>query len=146
QLDAGEAGHGSCCRVVTLSPSDKQFDKFLLQIGALSPIEMAAKKRVPDQGPNHVSVVTAILIGDQAMLFGSDLEEVGDPELGWSAIVALPGRPQQAGMFKIPHHGSKNGHCEEVWDKMLISNPVAVLTPWRRRLPTRDDVERILSF
>jgi len=148
-LPATASCHGQECRITTLSPSDKQFDKFMLQLGKLVPIERSAKKRVADQEENDLSVVTLISIGDQGILLGADLEETGDVELGWSAIVRMPERPSQiAGAFKIPHHGSVNGHCEEVWTQMLIANPVAILTPWskNRGLPTGSDVERIVSL
>jgi hypothetical protein len=71
-----------------------------------------------------------------------------DAELGWSAIVQLPERPAHiAGVFKIPHHGSENGHCQQVWDSMVNANAVAVLTPWNknRGLPTTD-VGRIIGL
>jgi hypothetical protein len=134
---------------MTLSPSDKQFEKFILELGKLAPVERAAKKRVADQDENDLSVVTLISIGDQAILLGADLTEIGDNEVGWSAIVTMPERPAQlANIFKIPHHGSANGHCQEVWEQMLIANPIAVLTPWskNRGLPTASDVERILDL
>jgi hypothetical protein len=148
-LPAAASGHGYECRVTTLSPSDKQFEKFMLQLGKLVPIERAAKKRVANQEANDLSVVTLISIGDQGILLGADLEETGDIELGWSAIVRMPERPSEiAGAFKIPHHGSENGHCQEVWAQMLIANPIAILTPWNknRSLPTTTDVQRIVGL
>jgi hypothetical protein len=64
------------CRVITLSPSDKQFERFLLNLGKMAPVPHAAKKRIPDQDPNDLSVAILISIGDQAVLLGADLEEV----------------------------------------------------------------------
>jgi hypothetical protein len=145
-LDAQASGHGKQCSVLTLSPSDKQFDRFLTQLGSLAPVAAAAKRRVPDQNPNDLSVVTLVLIGDQAILLGADLEEPGDVELGWSAIVRLAERPSKlACIFKIPHHGSSNAHCHQVWEEMLHKHPLSILTPWNRSagLPTAGDVERI---
>ncbi len=146
-VPAAESGHGTECRVITLSPSDKQFERFLLDLGKMAPAPHAAKKRIPDQDPNDLSVAILISIGDQAVLLGADLEESGDHELGWSAVVRMEGRPQNAAsIFKLPHHGSNNGHCQEVWEQMVVPNPIAVLTPWNKnkRLPTSDDVARIL--
>jgi hypothetical protein len=148
-LDATASGHGQECRIITLSPSDKQFDKFLAQLGALVPLAKATKRRVPDQTLNDLSVVTLALIGQQAILLGADLEENGDPELGWSAIVRLSERPGQlACIFKIPHHGSSNAHCADVWEFLLQRHPLSVLTPWNRNagLPTESDVRRIIQL
>jgi hypothetical protein len=129
-LDAQASGHGKQCSVITLSPSDKQFDRFLVQLGSFAPIAATAKRRMPDQNPNDLSVVTLVLIGDQGILLGADLEEPGDIELGWSAIVQLPERPKQrACVFKIPHHGSSNAHCQQVWEAMLHKHPLSVVTP-----------------
>ena len=137
-------------RVVrTLSPSDKQFDLFLAQVGALIPKPFVTKTRIPDQSPNDISIAIHVSIGDQAFLLGADLEECGDAELGWSAIVNDLERPKaQAHVFKIPHHGSQNGHCDDVWMQMLVKNPISIVTPWNRNkgLPTAADVKRISEF
>ena len=117
-------------------------------MGSLLPVPLKAKKRVPDFGENDLSVVVIVTIADQTILFGADLEETGDVDLGWSAIVELKERPPgSAQIFKIPHHGSKNGHYQPVWNSMLIKNPIAILTPWSKGsgLPTGSDVARILS-
>jgi hypothetical protein len=149
RLPASASGHGQECQVLTLSPSDKQFEKFMLQLGAFAPVERGAKRRVADQNPNDLSVVVLVSVGNQGILLGGDLEEAGDDGLGWSAIVQLPERPAHiADVFKIPHHGSENGHCQEVWDSMLNANAVAVLTPWNKNqgLPTKSDVGRIIGL
>ena len=79
------------------------------------------------------------------ILLGSDLEG-----RGWLDILAAHERPNcKASVFKVPHHGSQNAHEDRVWSEMLHSEPIAVLTPWRkgvRSLPTKGDVKRILSF
>lgn len=147
-LEASETAHGLPVTVRTLSPSDKQFDLFLTQLTKLFPAELKTRTRIPDDEPNHISIALHIEVGDQAILLGADLEENGDPELGWSAIVNSSERPRVASrIFKIPHHGSKNGHCGSVWNEMLSQNPIAVLTPWNRgsKLPTDGDISRILN-
>jgi hypothetical protein len=135
--------------VRTLTPSDKQFDLFLQQIAQLLPKPLQTKTRVPDQSPNNISVALHISIGDQAILLGADLEECGDPELGWSAIVLATECPSpKAQIFKIPHHGSANGHCDAVWRELLVPNPMAIITPWNRNkgLPRPTDVSRISNL
>ncbi|MEA2061871.1 MAG: hypothetical protein U9P10_15510 [Thermodesulfobacteriota bacterium] len=81
---------------------------------------------------------------------GSDLEETKDQRTGWKAIVNSPQRPQwQASIFKIPHHGSINGHSDQVWSEMLINDPISLLTSkigGRESIPKKSDIERIKNF
>ncbi len=132
------------CEVWSLSPSDAAFQEFLGVIGALVPREGQAKTRIPDHSPNDVAVALWIGVNDIAVLLGSDLER-----RGWLEILQSTERPLgQASVFKVAHHGSGNSDVPEVWRHMLITDPVAVLTPWQRGgrlLPTPTDVNRILS-
>lgn len=139
------SGHGRDVSVVTLSPSDKQFDKFLHQIAEFVPLPFQAKRRAPDQSPNDLSVVVYVDFGDQALLFGGDLEEHNELELGWSAIIALDLPAKRSIAFKIPHHGSSTAHHLPVWETLLSPQPISLLTPWNRNsgLPTQSDVMRI---
>ena len=103
---------------------------------------------VKAKGPNHSSVVAWIEFKSISMLLGADLEETGDPETGWSAVVTSPERPQgRAIIFKIPHHGSKTAHNPDVWNSMLAEDVIAILTPYNRgwKLPTDADVARIMA-
>ena len=133
------------CEIWSLSPFDKEFAVFFQEIDRLLPKEYETKKRIPTLTPNRVAVVLLIKIEDTSILLGSDLERGG-----WLEILAAPERPKcKASVFKIPHHGSKNAHEERVWNEMLLKEPIAGLTPWRkagRLLPTENDVKRILSF
>jgi hypothetical protein len=61
-LPVEESGHGTECRVWTLSPSDKQYLKFLDELTLLMPDVKETKRRVTLQGPNYISVVTWISI------------------------------------------------------------------------------------
>ena len=133
------------CEVWALSPFDEEFDTFLQQVGRLIPREGEIKRRIPSLRPNKVAVVLLVKVGETIVLLGSDLEGQG-----WLKMLDVDERPNgKASVFKIPHHGSQNAHEDRVWNEMLHSEPVAALTPWRRggqELPTRSDVERILSF
>jgi hypothetical protein len=45
----------------------------------------------------------------------------------------------QASVFKIPHHGSAGAQSDDVWDSMLVDNPVALASPFingRHRIPS----------
>ncbi len=149
RIPGAELAHGMECEVWSLSPSDKQFDVAIAALGNLFPQAHLTKYRVPEQTPNHLSVVIWVRIGQWAMLFGADLEELSDPQLGWSAILANTARPNgKATVFKIPHHGSITGHNPGVWDELLEPRPLSLLTPWNRGggLPTKLDVDRISSL
>jgi hypothetical protein len=149
-LAAAESGHGTECEVWTLSPSDKQLLKFLYELTRLMPSVKETKCRIIPQDKNDLSVVTWIRIGNLSLLFGADLEDSGDSELGWSAIVASADRPDgRAKVFKIPHHGSHNGHHDRVWSDMVVDRPYAILCPFSRgtkKLPSITDVNRIIAL
>lgn len=146
-LSEKESGHGMHCKVTSLSPSDKQFHEFLLSIPSMLPVAGETKKRASSPSPNHLCVVTQIEIGEQSILLGADHEETDDPETGWSVILNSRNKPQTRSIiFKVPHHGSETGDVEGVWREMLVDNPIALLTPFRRSgLPREDMVRRILQ-
>jgi hypothetical protein len=149
RLPAEESGHGQECHVWTLSPSEAQFQKFLFEIGSLVFEPKQLKDRAIEQPRNHLSVVTWVSIGETAILLGADLEETAAADTGWSVIVASAERPRgKASVYKVAHHGSANGHNDDVWQAMLVREPFALLTPWSlgRKLPTVADVERIVAL
>jgi hypothetical protein len=145
RVSASETGHGSAATVHTLSPSDKQISNFHAEIGEI--IENSAKtRRVRDTSPNHLSVAALVEIGPFALLAGADLEETGDPLVGWSAVVASAERPQRKALiYKVAHHGSLTGHHAGIWTDLLEPKPQSVISPWNRsaRLPKDTDIERV---
>ena len=132
------------CEIWSLSPNDANFLNFLRTIGDLMPGEGESKTRIPSISPNDVAVVLWVKVENIEVLLGSDLEK-----RGWIGIVQDTARPNgTASAFKVAHHGSENAHEPGVWERMLDSNPFAVLTPWRRgarALPKESDVRRLLS-
>jgi hypothetical protein len=148
-IPGSDLAHANDCDIWTLSPSDKQITKFLQEISNLMPSNdrPETKRRFSTQTPNHLAVVTFIKIGALGILLGADLEETSDPETGWSAIVNSTARPNIKGfLFKVPHHGSVNGHAEDVWTEMLHPEPISITTPYyagRKPLPSSDDLLRI---
>ncbi len=131
------------CKLWSLSPSDAAFQKFVQSVSESTPRKGEGKKRITAPTPNEAAVALWIDAGEFALLLGADLEK-----RGWQAILRNQERPLgSASVFKVPHHGSENAHEPEVWCRMLQSQPIAVLTPWRRgcgKLPTRQDARRIL--
>jgi Metallo-beta-lactamase superfamily len=140
---------GGRCEITSLSPSDKQVAMFWSEIADQMPAVRRTIRRTTPKSPNHLAVALWILTGHQAILLGSDLEETVDQHRGWSAIVQSAERPQgQARVFKVPHHGSENGHNDEVWDTMVASGAYALLSPFTNgsvSLPTIGDMRRIAA-
>lgn len=130
--------------VWALSPDANVFERFLATVSDLVSDVGQPKRRLPSLSPNEASVVLWIRVGDVVLLLGADQEK-----RGWKAIVELASRPDaKASAFKLPHHGSADAHHNDVWDRMLVPNPVAVLAPWTKGgwvLPRRSDVQRILK-
>ncbi|MFV9691197.1 MAG: MBL fold metallo-hydrolase [Desulfobacteria bacterium] len=137
-----------CC-ITALSPADFAIHLAKIQLKELFPQENITKRDVVAPQPNNVAVVIWVEVGDICLLLGSDLENSPDKRHGWAAIVDSNLRPRGiASVFKIPHHGSKNADLPEVWQNMLIKNPLAVMTPFSKgnvSLPTLEDINRIKS-
>ena len=137
-------------RVCSLSPSDASVLKAQLAFARLLPKERERKKRVTSPRPNHASVVLWVELGNEIILLGADLENTSDSEIGWSAILSgSTVTSEKASVFKIPHHGSENAHHDDVWVKLLWSEPIAIVTPFRpgrKFLPSAEDIKRITSL
>jgi hypothetical protein len=133
-------------KVFALSPSDASLLQAKLAFAELLPKE-GPVRRVASPTPNHASVVLWIEVDNHRILLGADLERTADPRTGWSVILSdsavICGK---AGVFKVPHHGSENAHHETVWSVLLLDEPFAVVTPFRKgnkSLPTPTDINRI---
>ena len=133
------------CQIWSLSPSDAFFERFLTSVAGLSSGQGRINTRVPDPKSNDVAVALWINVGDAIVLLGSDLEK-----RGWTEVLHSRARPSaKASLFKVPHHGSRSADHPEIWERMLIRDPIATLTPWRlggRTLPSEDDSKRILEY
>ncbi len=138
------------CEIWALSPSDSQFYSFLKSIGDLIPKVKETKKRCTDFSPNDLSLVTLFKIGNLGILYGADLENTNQFDTGWSAIINSSTKPDiKCQFFKIPHHGSENGHHDSVWTDMLHEKTVSIATPYargRKKLPSDNDKNRILGL
>lgn len=136
-------------RAVAFSPTPAASAQSLASIAQYLPGINDPINQVVELKPNLEAVVINIDLGDDAILLGSDLEDHG--ALGWSSIVndqwCLTN--QRASAYKISHHGSATGHHDEIWTKLLVANPNAVLTPFINgsvRLPNTDDCSRIVEL
>ncbi len=135
--------------VWSLSPSDASVKLALSEIRTMLPNSGDFVGRVPVTGPNHAAIVLLIRVGEVSLLLGSDLEELGQEDCGWSGILASSSRPAtRCSVYKVAHHGSKTGDLAGVWGELLTESPEAVLTPFVRgnvSLPSTVDVARILG-
>lgn len=132
--------------VWSLSPSDECAERFLKFVGAAMPRQGITKFRAPSIKENETAVAILLKFGDTSVLLGADLEET---HRGWTAIVNSAGRPQtKSSLFKIPHHGSMNGHHDDVWKDMLVENTTAIMTPYNKghKLPKDSDIDRIKTL
>ncbi len=132
--------------VFALSPADGVFNRAAAELReALLTIEQG--RRPSAQGPNQLSVVLWLKVGNLDVLLGADLEHVSGTTEGWEAIIGSRERPEgRARFFKIPHHGSKNADCPGCWTDLLLREPIAMLTPYSpSRLPTPSDIARLCA-
>src|SRR5262249_10260875 len=113
------AGPGTLgAEVWTLAPPPAAVGLAFREISDVLPREGMPQRRAVILTPNRAAVVVWAQVGTAVMLLGADLEDGGGPTLGWRAIVNSTARPQQrASAFKVAHHGSSNGHNEDVWAK-----------------------------
>lgn len=146
KLPGTSFSHGKDVEIWSLSPCDASYARFIKSLDRLLPKEYEQKKRLAALSPNECSVVIWMAVGDLNILLGADLEEDGQADRGWSAIINSAQRPAGAAkIFKIPHHGSKNAHHDAVWKEMVDRNAICVLAPFDRgsKLPGKADVDRI---
>jgi beta-lactamase superfamily II metal-dependent hydrolase len=149
-VPSAESGHGLPVTLHALSPSARDHDLSIDWLAKSYAERLAAKTRPTAFSPNSLSVAMLLVIGDGAVLLGSDLETHGEMDRGWGAVVQNPNRPGiKAAVLKIPHHGGESAHLHEMWTSMLHASPWSVLTPWQlggNLLPTDTDIHRIGEY
>ena len=159
-LDRVVYDQGNGTQLIALSPSDKMLDdmhKILVKYDATdSDLKKINETMIT---PNMCSTALILSTPDTCILLGADLEAnrnkkrdikscVGNCrarwEKGWCNIVnksaVFPTR--QASYFKLPHHSSKTGYCEEVWKNHIVQPSVSVSTVFINnagvKLPKKD--------
>lgn len=138
-------------RLIAASPCDSAVSAAILNIGRELETNLqisnpnAPIRRISCPSQNHAAVATYLSIGRECILLGSDLEVSGLPTAGWNAVKALGGKDRSR-VVKVPHHGSVTAHDGQVWEELLVSSPIAIVTPFRRGsvdLPQQSDLIRI---
>jgi len=135
--------------IFSLSPSDTSVTISKTELAELIPNISDSKCKLIDQNANKVAVALWVKIEDVNIILGSDLENYNDKSIGWKAVLFSENRPhEKASIIKVPHHGSNNAHCEDMWNQMMVSDPVALLTPYAsgsKPLPSKIDIRNIKS-
>lgn len=146
QISKDEITHNQNVQVYSLSPQDIELRAFIQSLEAEVYNETKGEKTRTNLAiENHVSIVLWVKIGETAILLGSDLEKHSKGR-GWCAVVDNFILGDKAEIFKIPHHGSENGHHNDVWDKMVCAKPISILSVFKTILPTETDIERIRAL
>lgn len=138
-------------RMVALSPSNTAVTQSIARLVEIKEECASARLRnVLPTSENLNAVAIHFTFGDFSAIFGSDLEEArsGNDLTGWSAILKngifndlnLP----ISSLFKVPHHGSKNGHHNDVWSDLLDNHPLSITTAYASSdLPTKQNIDKI---
>ncbi len=132
-----------------LSPCDKEIQAFHQWIATNMPGAPQTRGVLPRQSRNDISVVVDLSVGEDRILLGADLEEHGDPNRGWSAVITKPGRlTGKSQVYKVAHHGSPTGEHAGIWTELVEEQPLAILAPWingGKVVPEADDRARIMG-
>jgi len=136
-------------RLVALSPSDAAVTQAISLLAQLK--TKAGDNRIRNVVPvseNLNAVAIHFSFGGFSAILGSDLEEKGDFQTGWSAIfkdnLSSELSLSTSSLFKVSHHGSQTGHHEKIWQDLLIKKPLSMTTPFTRSgLPTPDNIKRL---
>lgn len=131
--------------VIAVSPSDGTVKKALAEIADWLPKSGEPQRSIPNRAPNKTSVALWVEAASGRVLLGADLEHTKEQGEGWMAVIESRQDGRPASIFKVPHHGSPNADCAEVWAKMLSHNPVSVVTPFTSGtgLPSDKDLRRL---
>jgi beta-lactamase superfamily II metal-dependent hydrolase len=139
---------GSTPSVAALSPSDDAVSRSiesLIERAAEGSISYGRRYRAPE-GPNGASVAATVRVEADFILLGADLEKSNNPLTGWEAVLTYARPSGRASLVKVPHHGSEGAHHDGMWEQMVETDAVAIVTPWvlaGGHLPTEDDLQRL---
>jgi len=133
--------------VIALAPRPEAYSQSITRFAQYLPTSGKAINNAPDLKQNYESIVLHIDVGNDAILLGSDLEE--HTNFGWTAVIVdkWSKTRKPSSLYKVAHHGSATGHCEQVWSILLEEDPIACLTPWvlaGNRIPT-DAQQKIIK-
>jgi beta-lactamase superfamily II metal-dependent hydrolase len=134
-------------RVVSLSPSDHAVTRSIDALARHVASQSGNRRKLSSFDPNEASVAIWIEAGGKSILLGADMLN-GPNRCGWSAVLQMMDTvsEQKASLYKVAHHGSPNSDNDEIWQRMITDNPIALITPfWNGsvRLPSLNDRGRL---
>lgn len=136
-------------RLYSLSPSDEDINQAFLQVSNLLSNFEGTTRRAVSITPNVFSVVLWCDIGNDSLIFGGDMEDNSNDDMGWNAVLkSTVVQEKKASNYKVSHHGSITGDNERIWSEILFANPTCILTPFnhgRHTIPDKNDIDRICS-
>jgi hypothetical protein len=151
-IDALENRHimkNKFSELICLSPSDYTTQKFDNEIAELLATYLPPNKKIPYGSPNSKSIVLFAKLGNHRAIFGADLETADNENEGWRRVVKNKiSIDEKSSLFKISHHGSITGYHEDIWNVLLLDNPVAKITPWKlgdKSLPEEEMIKKYLT-
>lgn len=145
-LDRVVYDQGNGIQLIALSPSDKMLDemhKILAKFDAKDSDLTKINETVIT--PNMCSTALILSTPDTCILLGADLEAnrnkkrdvtacIGECgarwEKGWCNVIKKSAvfSTRSATYFKLPHHSSKTGYCDEIWKNHISKPSVSVST------------------
>jgi hypothetical protein len=134
-------------RVMAFSPTQRAQRETLARLASYIPsTPETPTTHAPDLGPNLEAVVLHVDLGTDSVLLGSDLENQG--EFGWKEVLSNPIclNRRKASVYKVAHHGSASGDHPGIWSHLLLSRPIATVTPFNNgavHLPKNADKQRV---
>lgn len=142
--------NGLGCDVLSLSPSDHEYQIFLQNVASLIPTPNAPKRSAALPSPNLNAIVLHLDFSKFSVLLGSDMEVHSLQSRGWNNVIdeANISGVQKSALYKVAHHGSETGHHSQIWTNLLEINPISVTTPFNRsnKLPTDRDKQRLIGL
>jgi hypothetical protein len=135
-------------RITGLGPSSWA-ETLALQFLAqeLAEIEMKGRRgRLIADDPNALCVAVLVEMSGTQLLLGGDLEFPADRRSGWGHAYDIFPINGTISIHKVPHHGSENAYCEDIWNDWFSDDCVNVVTPFRpSHLPRDAEVQRMLD-
>jgi hypothetical protein len=133
--------------VTALSPSEHAITRAFEALANSHLHAMGERTRRSMLDPNEASVALWVNVGEVNVLLGADLLS-GPAGCGWGAVLHAFSPNEPATLYKAAHHGSNTSHHDGLWGKLLASDPVVLLAPFRRgnvNLPTGSDIAYLLA-
>ena len=142
-----QSSTGLEAKLWAMSPSPATIQLAQHAIARLVPSPGSPPLKIVRQTPNADSVVAWTEVAGVRVLLGADLEDTANAATGWKAIVESERLPEgKALVVKVPHHGSKNAHNEDVWERRIEPHAIAAVTPFTKQgLPRSTDLKRMVA-